>query len=158
MRKAGPLLMPNDERKTPTFLFDALDAKFCFTVDAAASSENALVSNYWTRGDDGLKQDWRDHIVWCNPPYSRDQLCWWVHKAIDSAPSATTVMLLPGDCSTKAGQLALRHAITILFLDRCLAFDDEPAGAKFCSWIVVFGGDRLSARASLASLNLGIVF
>jgi phage N-6-adenine-methyltransferase len=151
--------MANDERRTPRWLFDRLNEKFQFTVDAAASDENALVGNYWTKENDGLKQDWSGHTVWCNPPYSRGQLVKWVEKAaIDSTcyPGATTLMLLPADNSTVAGQAALRAAKAILFLDQRLAFDDEKSGAKFASWLVLFGGGRREV-ANLHLLDLGVV-
>jgi phage N-6-adenine-methyltransferase len=57
-----------DEWQTPRWLFDILNAIFQFTVDAAASADNALLPRYW---DDALRQDWSQENVWCNPPYSR---------------------------------------------------------------------------------------
>ena len=82
-----------DTRLTPRAFFNDLDAEFHFTVDAAASSENALCEKYWTRETDGLAQDWTGEIVWCNPPYSH--LREWVAKAHHA--NATVVMLLPAN-------------------------------------------------------------
>ncbi|MDE2232882.1 MAG: adenine methyltransferase [Patescibacteria group bacterium] len=146
----------NDERKTPKWLFEALDAEFHFTLDAAATAENTLVQQlYFTKEQNALTLNWGSEIVWCNPPYSRGQLFQWVWKAYEQ-PVATTVMLLPGDCSTKAGQFTLRCATAVLFLAQRLKFDNEKNGAKFASWIALFGGTRQD-KDKLIRLCLGVV-
>jgi len=146
--------LPNDERRTPRWLFARINEQFKFTVDAAAAAENALCERYWTKETDGLKQDWTGCRIWCNPPYSRGQLRQWIQKASDSA--AVSVLLIPGDCSTVASQLALATATEICFLNQRLRFDDEGNGAKFCNWLVLF--DCLGwYRSRLRGLNLGAV-
>lgn len=145
----------NDERRTPKWLFDALCAEFHFTLDAAATADNALVERYFTREDDALKQDWTDNIVWCNPPYSRGQLLQWVTKA-QTQPMTTTVMLLPADSSTYAGQYTAMYAGAILLVNRRLRFDNEKSVAKFASWIALFNGTRQD-RDKLIRLCLGVV-
>lgn len=44
--------------ETPQSLFDELDSEFHFTLDAAASDENAKCSTYFTAADDALSRDW----------------------------------------------------------------------------------------------------
>ena len=44
--------------ETPQRLFDELDAEFHFTLDAAASDENHKCARYFTKNDDGLRQNW----------------------------------------------------------------------------------------------------
>lgn len=61
---------PADDRAVPFELFDRWNERFHFTVDAAASAENARLPRFWTREDDGLHQPWAGERVWCNPPYS----------------------------------------------------------------------------------------
>lgn len=75
--------------RTPPDFFEKLHAEFGFTLDAAASDENALlgrdcgyagdhcdehqcwtVGRYFTEEDDAISQDWTGERVWCNPPYS----------------------------------------------------------------------------------------
>lgn len=146
--------MPNDERRTPPDLFKALDDAFHFTVDAASTDENALVAKHWTKDDDGLSQCWNNEIVFCNPPYSRGSLLHWVEKAVKS--HATTIMLLPGDSSTLASQYVLERVTAVLFVRGRLMFDNETAGAKFPSWIVLFHGTRRDVMR-LRNLNLGVV-
>jgi phage N-6-adenine-methyltransferase len=65
--------MPNDERRTPRWLFHRVDSEFDFTVAAAASHDNAYVARYWTKAENETQQDWSGHRVWCNPPNSRGQ-------------------------------------------------------------------------------------
>lgn len=55
--------------QTPKPLFDKLHSVFHFTVDACASSLNALLPHFWTEEDDALQQDWTNEIVFCNPPF-----------------------------------------------------------------------------------------
>lgn len=71
-----------DDRRTPRAFFDPLHAQRRFTIDAAASADNALLPRYWTRDIDALRESWRSERVWCNPPYSR--LMPWLVKAWDS--------------------------------------------------------------------------
>lgn len=87
-----------DDRRTPRELFDPLHAEFRFTVDAAASGENALLPAYWTRIDDALSFNWTHQRVWCNPPYSA--LPRWVLQAdqqVRYCGCPLVVMLLPAD-------------------------------------------------------------
>lgn len=52
---------------TPTFLFQALDAEFGFTLDPCAIAENAKCRRFFTPEMDGLSQDWSDERVFMNP-------------------------------------------------------------------------------------------
>ena len=44
--------------ETPQALFNKLDEKYHFTLDAAASDDNHKCEKYFTESDDGLKQNW----------------------------------------------------------------------------------------------------
>lgn len=68
-----------DDRRTPRSVFDPLNAEFEFTLDAAASAENALCEEFYSLDNSGLDNPWYDHNVWVNPPYS--DLRSWVEKA-----------------------------------------------------------------------------
>jgi phage N-6-adenine-methyltransferase len=68
-----------DDRRTPGSVFDPLHAEHRFTLDAAASAENAKLPRFYTRESDGLAQPWTGERVWCNPPYSAIEP--WVVKA-----------------------------------------------------------------------------
>lgn len=95
-----------DERGTPAAFFDALNAEFHFTLDAAASAENAKCDLYFgfgsDLGTDALEQDWggEGSVVWLNPPYSVAGA--FVAKAREEADKgATVVLLLPARTDTK---------------------------------------------------------
>lgn len=87
-----------DDRRTPRSLFDPLNEEFGFTLDVAASADNALCARYFTVSDDGLSKPWSG-VVWCNPPYSN---CGeWVYKArrewVRYGGPDAIVMLLPAN-------------------------------------------------------------
>jgi len=88
-----------DDRATTPEVFDPIHARFGFTVDAAASKENAKLKRYWTTDDDGLSQNWEGERVWCNPPYSCIRP--WVEKAL-SQKKGLVVMLLPANRTEQA--------------------------------------------------------
>lgn len=57
-----------DEWSTPQALFDELNSTFKFTLDPCATPENAKCAKFYTKEQDGLKQDWSGETIWCNPP------------------------------------------------------------------------------------------
>lgn len=86
-----------DDRRTPPALFRKLNDRYGFTLDVAASAENALCPDYFSHRLDGLLQPWCGR-VWCNPPYSRLEA--WVVKAWDEVSKGNcdlAVLLLPAD-------------------------------------------------------------
>lgn len=87
-----------DDRRTPRSLFDPLHEEFGFTVDAAASVDNALLPRFWSKSDSAFDHTWSGERVWCNPPYS--DLPHWVSTANAEwylQPATVIVMLLPAD-------------------------------------------------------------
>ena len=81
---------------TPPQTFEALNILYRFTLDAAASKENALCENYFDREANGLLQSWGRHRVFCNPP--ADDTAAWVAKAIgetEHGQCPIVVMVLP---------------------------------------------------------------
>lgn len=86
-----------DDRRTPKPFFDALHVHYRFTLDVAASIENALLPRYYTRESDGLSLSWVGHRVWCNPPYSKIEP--WLVKAWREMREGceVAVMLLPAN-------------------------------------------------------------
>jgi phage N-6-adenine-methyltransferase len=87
-----------DDRATRWEDFSPLHERFNFTIDVAASEENAKLPRYFTLKDDGLRQPWTGERVWCNPPYS--ECARWVEKAWDSICDGgceLVVMLLPAN-------------------------------------------------------------
>ena len=68
-----------DDLETDPELFARLDERFHFTLDVAASAENAKCKHFYSKEVDGLVQTWSCERVWCNPPYSALEA--WVSKA-----------------------------------------------------------------------------
>ena len=66
---------------TPQEFFDELNKEFCFTLDPCADDLNHKCNKYYTKEQDGLKQDWSGESVFCNPPYGRD-VPKWVRKCL----------------------------------------------------------------------------
>ncbi|HBU6848519.1 DNA N-6-adenine-methyltransferase [Klebsiella quasivariicola] len=62
----------SDDWQTPRVIYEALDKRFHFTRDAAATKENTHCARYWTKEDDALLMDWSwEKAIFCNPPYSK---------------------------------------------------------------------------------------
>ena len=49
--------------ETPQDFFNKLNEEFRFTLDAAASDDNAKCANYFTKEQDGLVQSWGAYSV-----------------------------------------------------------------------------------------------
>lgn len=148
--KSRPYILPSrtDDWATPQQLFDALDAEFRFTLDAAASRHNAKCRRYFTRRRDGLSQSWGRQVVWCNPPYGR-VIAHWVRKAHEaSLRGATVVMLLPSRTDTKwFHQFAWKHG-EVRFLEGRVKFGGAKTAAPFPSVVVVFRPAQKRKRAA----------
>lgn len=83
------------EWRTPPELFAKLHAEFGFTIDAAASKENALLPRFWTAADDAISQDWTAERAYCNPPYSPAPLLYtFIEKAALSARAGGLAVML----------------------------------------------------------------
>lgn len=95
-----PLRDAVDDRRTLPAFFAPIHTERRFTVDAAASHDNAVLPRYWTRAEDGLAQSWDGERVWCNPPFSRLEP--WVEKAwvamVDGACEHVTMLLPANRC------------------------------------------------------------
>jgi phage N-6-adenine-methyltransferase len=89
-----------DDRRTPLDFFAALHAERRFTLDVAASDENALLPVYWTREANALIRSWSGYRVWCNPPYS--SIAAWAEKAwsemVDGSCAHVTMLLPANRC------------------------------------------------------------
>ena len=89
-----------DDRALPPDDFAKLHKRFRFTIDVAASKENAKLLRYFTVKDDGLSQSWAQERVYCNPPYS--SIARWVDKAWSEQGAKLIVMLLPANRTEQA--------------------------------------------------------
>lgn len=124
---------------TPQDFFDKLNEEFHFTLDAAASSDNAKCANYFTEEQDGLAQSWGGHTVWCNPPYCR-KTGLWVKKAYEEhqRTGCTVVMLLPSRTDVRWFHDYILGKAEIRFIKGRLKFGGSKNSAPFPSIVVIY--------------------
>ena len=149
----------NSDHRTPAKLFAALSLEVGgFTLDAAASAENALCDEYFTQELNALVREWgtveEPARVWCNPPYARDLnggVGSWIAKAASEVRSgrvSVAWLLLPARCSVKWFHDALQHSTECRIIEGRLSFTGpfetdagRTGGAPFGSVLFRFGGD-----------------
>ena len=128
---------PLDQRdlwRTPPALFAALDAEFCFQLDAAAAPHNALCRKFITAEQNTLETPWADYLnvpgyVWLNPPYS--DITPFVKKAaVESSNQIGTVMLVPADTSVGWFKEAIQTASEVRFITAGLLAFINPVTGK----------------------------
>ena len=122
--------------QTPRSIFVPLHDEFRFTVDAAASKQNAMLSKYWTEEDNALTKDWTEHNVWCNPPYGRASSS-FIKKAAE-CEADVAVLLLPARTDTIAWHNYIFPRAEIRFLKGRIKFEGADNSAPFPSAIVIF--------------------
>ncbi|MBY6253829.1 phage N-6-adenine-methyltransferase [Citrobacter werkmanii] len=114
---------PADQRdlwRTPPALFAALDAEFCFQLDAAAAPQNALCRKFITAEQNTLETSWSDLLTipgyaFLNPPYS--DITPFVKKAATERKNQIgTVMLVPADTSVGWFRDAIDTASEVRFI------------------------------------------
>lgn len=126
------------EWATPQDFFARLDAEFNFTLDPAASDENAKCARYYTKREDGLKQPW-DGVVFCNPPYGRDIGKWLSKGREAAAKGATVVFLIHARTDTRwFHEHVYNVADEIRFVKGRLKFGDGKQSAPFPSMVVIY--------------------
>lgn len=132
----GMMSSDSQEWETPQDFFDRLDEEFHFTLDAAATSENAKCRQYYTLQDNALWQRWTG-VVWCNPPYGR-LIGKFVRRGFEAAQEgATVVMLIPARTDTRYWHNFVMKAKEIRFVRGRLYFSDSGR-APFPNAVVVF--------------------
>lgn len=125
----------SEDWETPEDLFKRLDDEFHFETDLCASVQNAKCQHFYTKEQDGLKQEWKG-TCWMNPPYGR-QIEKWVEKACKS--KAVIVCLLPVRTDTNwFHKYVLGKADEIRFCKGRLKFSNSKVGAPFPSMIVIY--------------------
>ena len=125
---------------TPQSFFDELNNEFHFTLDPCATKANAKCNKFYTIDEDGLQQDWKGEVVFCNPPYGK-MISSWVRKCSQESkkPNTTVVALLPARTDTRYfHDYIYGKAKDIRFIKGRLKFGDSKNSAPFPSMVVVF--------------------
>lgn len=127
-----------DDWYTPQDFYDEWDKKYDFTLDVCASKENAKCEKFFTKEQDGLKQEWIG-TCWMNLPYGR-AIKDWMKKAYESSlQGAVVVCLVPSRTDTAWWHdYAMKGDIT--FIKGRLRFGGAKNSAPFPSAVVVFNG------------------
>ena len=153
-----------EEWPTPAAFFAKLNRRFDFTLDPCATPDNAVCPLYFTKADDGLKQDWGTHRVFCNPPYGR-QIGKWVRKCFEASQAgALVVLLVPSRTDTRWFHHWVHNKAKITFLPGRLRFGEADSCAPFPSLLAVYSphrpattcpncGDRFIGRSDAKTLQ-----
>lgn len=137
MKHTAAFLSTREDWETPQALFDHLNIKYGFTLDAAASPENAKCPDYYTVEDNALTKRW-EGVVWCNPPYGHG-IGKWVEKArLEAVKGAMVVMLIPARTDTSWWHDHVMKARHIILIRGRLRFGGSTVNAPFPSCVVVF--------------------
>ena len=169
------IINKNDEWETPPEVFEPLNEEFNFELDVAATEQNAKCPRFFTREQDGLKQDWKANAVWCNPPYS--QVSKWVKKAYEEVRKGNAkkvVMLVFAKTDTRWFHEYIYHKAEIRFIKGRVKFllngQKQKHAAPFPSMIVIWRYHYLDERECpkcgyvgwwhefIDNINLPIVF
>lgn len=135
---AGLMSSATNQWGTPQKLFDVLNAEFNFEIDVCADETNHKCKKYFTKSEDGLKQDWGTHVCFMNPPYGKE-IGKWTKKAVETAKKGGLVVgLLPNRTDTK-WYSDVMQASEIRIIKGRLKFNDGQNSAPFPSVIVVWG-------------------
>jgi phage N-6-adenine-methyltransferase len=127
---------------TPPAFFAKLDRRYHFTLDPCATPENAKCSIFFTREQDGLKQDWGTHRVFCNPPYGRE-IGKWARKCFESAQrGALVVLLVPARTDTRWYHDWVLGKADIKFIRGRLRFGRADTSAPFPSLVATYTPNR----------------
>jgi site-specific DNA-methyltransferase (adenine-specific) len=137
---------------TPPLLFRYLNEERNYTVDLAASPENALCRKFYTEEQDALKQSWKKERGFCNPPYTLAPE--FIRKAWEeysSSPEDTVLdLLVPVRSSNREwGKYVLPDPKTgelrcskLTFIVGRLRFGNSDNSAPFPSVILTWEKDR----------------
>lgn len=125
--------------ETPQDFFDKLDKEFNFTLDPCATKQTAKCKKFYTEKEDGLKQNWGGHTIFCNPPYGT-AIKHWVKKCHDEAkkPNTIVVMLIPARTDTIYFHEHIYHKAKLRFVRGRLKFSKAKGSAPFPSMIVIY--------------------
>jgi len=134
----------SEEWSTPQEFFDALDAEFHFTLDAAATEANAKCEVWLDKEVDALSVPWaEDHAsIFCNPPYGKEIVRWFAKAREAQADGATVVMLAHARTDTRWWHEHVEGKAEVRFVKGRLKFLNERGqrvnSAPFPSAVIIY--------------------
>ena len=128
------------EMETPQNFFDKLNEEFRFTLDPCASDLNHKCDKYYTKEQDGLKQDWSGERVFCNPPYGRGLRKWCekCFKEVYAGKCELAVLFIPARTDTQWFHEWCYNKSEIRFIKGRIKFGNSTTNAPFPSMLVIF--------------------
>lgn len=124
------------EWQTPRMFFQAIDLEFELNTDVCATLGNKMCKKFFSKKEDGLKQDWKGLRCWMNPPYGKE-IGAWVEKAATGGADIV-VALLPARTDTRWFHDHIYKKAEVRFLRGRLRFGGNANSAPFPNMIVIF--------------------
>ncbi len=119
---------------TPILFFNKLYSRFMFTMDGAASEDNALMPLFSTLEN---PKPWRGERVFCNPPWSS------IPQFLEYAPEADlAVFLVPARVNAKWFHRALELGAKVEYFCGKLKFGGCEWNSPVDCLLLVFEGER----------------
>ena len=127
---------------TPQYLSDKLNKEFNFNYDLAASAENTKCKKFYSKENDGLKQNWNG-VCWLNPPYGdkTSKMVDWIKESYNQTQkneNLTVVMLIPARTNCKWWDNYIMKSAEVRFIIGRPKFGDSKHGLPQPLAIVVF--------------------
>ncbi len=129
----------SDEWITPDYFYNDLNSRFLFDLDPCSTSENHKCDYYFTKNDNGLLRSWKNHRVFCNPPYS--DIKRWVEKCFNEHFFYNTdiVLLIPSRTDTNFFHSYIYGYADIFFIKGRLKFSNSKNNCPFPVMLAKFG-------------------
>lgn len=129
-----------DQWATPQSFFDELNKEFKFTLDPCADENNHKCDKYFTKEQNGLKQDWGGEVVFCNPPYGNKETGEWTRKCYEESlkPNTVVVLLIPARTDRASFHEYINGKAEIRFVRGRLKFGDGKNPAPFASMVCIW--------------------
>lgn len=152
-RKKKQQILSTDYWETPPELFNTLNMRHRFLIDAAAKKTTAKCEHFFSEEDDALSIDWTKELkavemvvgytgsIWLNPPYSRGNINTFMEKVADEHAKgvSTIVTLTRFDPSAKWFQQYVDGvAFKVLMLDRRVKFVGAESAYNFPCCVSIY--------------------
>lgn len=130
--------------RTPAAFLEAVKQRFgieAFSIDLAASAENAVARRFYNEADNALMQSWlSEGWAWLNPPFANIEP--WVARAhVSSRVGARVAVLVPAGVGSNWWKRHVHGKACVLLLNGRLTFADESSPyPKDCA-LLLYGPD-----------------